>query len=133
MVDTAKILRFLQSCKFDLAREVPGYVDARVSEDGTKVLLRVSVPLATDPQIEFEGEPIPLEISVDFPDAKPVEKAIVMAGPMNPVETKPTPQGAVGVVAVPEKVAIGPHEAGGRDSAAVEAWRKRHGAVKIGG
>jgi hypothetical protein len=134
MVDSAKILRFLQKCKFDLAREVPGYVDAHIAKDGSaKLVLRVSAPLATPPVLSFEEETIPLEVVVDFPDAKPVDKAVVMAGPMSPTSVPPQPTGQVGTVALPEKVAIGPHEAGARDSAAFEAWKKRHSAVKIGG
>jgi hypothetical protein len=132
MVDTAKILRFLQQHKFDLAREVPGYVDACLAKDGSaKLVLRVSAPLATPPVLEFEEEIVPLEVLVDFPDAKPVDKAIVMAGPMNPVQTLPQPQGPVGETALPEKVAVGPHEQGGRSKDSFEAWKQRHKHVKI--
>jgi hypothetical protein len=132
MADSAKILRFLQNHKFDLAREVPGYVDARLSDDGSKVALRVSAPLATSPAIEFEGEQIPLEIAVDFPDAKPVDKVVVVAGPMRPVSVPPQPRGPVGTVALPEKVAVGPFEQGARSKEAFEAWQERHRARKIG-
>jgi hypothetical protein len=132
MIDTAKILRFLQQHKFDLAREVPGYVDARLAKDGSaKLMLRISAPLATLPVLEFEDETIPLEVLVDFPDAKPVDKAIVMAGPMNPVQVLPQPQGKIGETALPEKVAVGPHEQGGRNTKAFEAWKQRHKHVKI--
>jgi len=132
MVDVAKILRFLQTRKFDLVREVPGYVDAHLAKDGSaKLVLRVSAPLQTPPVLEFEDEPIPFEIQVDFPDAKPVDKAVVMAGPMKPVNAPALPQGPVGTIAVPEKVAIGAHERGGRNKEAFEAWQKRHSHVKV--
>ena len=132
MVDVNKILRFLQKCKFDLAREVPGFVDAHLAKDGSaKLILRVSSPLMTLPILSFEEEEIPLEVAVDFPDAKPVDKAIVMAGSMNPVEVPPQPHDKIGVVALPEKVAVGPHEQGGRNTEAFEAWQQRHKHVKI--
>jgi hypothetical protein len=132
MVDTEKVLRFLQSCKFDLMREVPGFIDAHIAKDGTpRMVLRVAAPLAEKPSFTFEGEEIPLEITADFPDAKPVDKTIVMAGPMNPTNVPPQPQKPVGTVSVPEKIAISPHEGGGRDREAFEAWKRRHGAVKI--
>lgn len=133
MVDNAKILRFLQACKFDLAREVPGFVDAHLPSDGsTKLVLRVTAPLATPPTISFEDEVIPLEVVVDFPDAAPVEKAIVMAGPMNPTSVPVQgPPDQIGTIAVPEKRAIGAHEPGGRNAEAFEAWKQRHNAVKV--
>lgn len=132
MVDTEKVLRFLQDCKFDMMREVPGFVDARVAKDGSaKVVLRVAAPLATPPTFAFEGEEIPVEVSVDFPDAKPAEKAVVMNGPMDPASVQPPPQRPVGVVATPDKIAISPHEGGARDRAAFEAWKRRHSHVKV--
>jgi len=133
MVDNAKILRFLQTCKFDLAREVPGYVDAHLAKDGSaKLILRVMAPMLTPPILTFEDETIPLEVVVDFPDARPVDKAIVMAGPMNPtaVPSQSAP-GQVGTIAVPEKRAIGAHEQGGRNAEAFEAWKQRHKHVKV--
>lgn len=133
MVDKEKILRFLQTHKFDLMREVPGFVYARVDDSGTKVVLRVSAPLVTPPMAEFEGEQIPFEVVADFPDAKPVDKAVVVSGPMNPVSVPPQPQEKIGTVALPEKVAIGPFEQGARNAGSYEAWVKRHGSRKVGG
>jgi len=133
MVDTEKVLRFLQGYKFDMMREVPGFVDAHIAKDGSaKLVLRVSAPLAERPVFSFEGEEIPLDISVDFPDAKPVDKTVVLASPLNPVATQTQPpQRHVGEVALPEKIAISPHESGGHDKAAFEAWKMRHSHIKV--
>lgn len=135
MVDVSKVLRFLQARKFDLMREVPGFVDAQLAKDGSaKVALRVSAPLATPPVCKFEDEEIPVEVTVDFPDAKPVDKAVVVAGPLNPAVVGPDAQqtpGQVGVVATPNEKAVGPHEGGGRDKEAFEAWKQRHRHIKV--
>lgn len=132
MVDTAKILRFLQTCKFDLAREIPGFIDISMPIDGSaKLVLRVSSPLVSPPILSFEGEDIPFDIKVDFPDTQPIDKAVVMAGPMNPSPTMPQAQDQVGVVALPEKRTVGAHEQGGRNPEAFDAWKKRHKAVKV--
>ncbi len=132
MVDTGKVLRFLQSCKFDLMREVPGFIDAHIAKDGSaRVVLRVAAPLADPPSFTFEEEDIPVEVVADFPDAKPVSKAVVMAGPMNPTSAVQPPQKAVGTVVTPDKIAISPHEGGARDRAAFEAWKRRHSGVKV--
>lgn len=132
MVDVEKILQFLQKRKFDLMREIPGLVDASLAKDGSaKLVLRVTAPLAALPVLKLGDEEIPLEVKVDFPDAKPVDKAVVMAGPMNPAQASPQPEHQVGEVALPEKQAVGAHEAGGRNQEAFEAWKRRHKAVKI--
>jgi hypothetical protein len=134
MVDKDKVLRFLQKCKFDMMREVPGFIDAHIARNGSaSVTLRVSAPLATPPSFLFEGDEIPVDVSVDFPDAKPAEKVVVMNGLMDPVAILPqSPPKQVGTVATPDKVAISPHEGGARDQAAFEAWKRRHSAIKIG-
>jgi hypothetical protein len=132
MIDTAKILRFLQTHKFDLAREIPGFIDINMPVDGSlKLVLRVSSPLISPPIINFEGEEIPLDIKIDFPDSKPVEKAVVISSPMNPSPTMSQAQDQIGVVALPEKKAVGAHEQGGRKLEAFEAWKKRHKSVKV--
>jgi len=130
MVDAEKVLRFLQAHKFDLMREVPGFVDARLAQDGSaKVVLRVSTPLAVLPVCSFEGEEIPVELQVDFPDANPVDKAVVVTGSLVPMVVGPDaqrPPGQVGIVATPNEKAVGPHEPGGRNKEAFEAWKNRH-------
>jgi len=135
MSDEAKILRFLQKCKLNLMEEIPGFVDARLAPDGTKMILRVSSPLATPPVLEFEEEKIPFEIVVDFPDSKPVDRAVVMADSMSPAVQVPISQsGPIGTVLVPPelaKVAIGPHADSARDPASLEAWKERHKHVKV--
>jgi hypothetical protein len=134
MVDVAKVLRFLQVCKFDLVRDVPGFMDAYIAKDGSaKLVLRVAAPLMDPPIFSFEDEFIPVEVKVDFPDAKPVKKAVVMAGPMMPVQVQSQQQqhGKVGETALPMKNAISPHENEGRNAEAFNAWKNRHKHVKV--
>jgi hypothetical protein len=135
MIDASKVLRFLQAHKFDLMREVPGFVDAQLSKDGeARVTLRVTSPLATPPACTFEGDEIPIDLQVDFPDSRQADKVVVVAGNMaGPTVVGPVAQapGQVGTVATPNEKAVGPHEAGGRNSTAYEAWRHRHRHVKV--
>lgn len=131
MLDLAKILKFLQIRKFDLSREIPGFLDISIPEDGSpKLVLYVSSPLESSPSIEFEGDQIPVEVKVNFPNGKPIDKTIVMSGPMNPTQIL-TPEENTN--SIPEKVAMNPHERGGRNQQAYEAWQKRHSSRKFGG
>jgi hypothetical protein len=135
MVDVSKILQFLQKCKFDLMREIPGFVDAYVAKDGSaNLIIRVEAPLATIPSLSFEDEVIPVTLVVDHPDAKAADKVVVMAGPMQPVALGPHqghPGQVIGESALPNARAVGPHEQGGRNGAAYEAWKARHKHVKV--
>jgi len=130
MVDKEKILGFLQKHKFDLMREVPGFVNAVIADTEDKLLLRVFAPLANPLNLMFEDEQIPVEVIVDFPDAKPTDKIVVLTNSKKPLVVTAQPENIAAVV--PEEVAIGPHEQGGRDSKAFEDWKQRHKHIKLG-
>jgi hypothetical protein len=129
--EKARLLDFLQKSKFDISRQIPGFIDARISNkkgEEPRVVLRVASPLVEDPRFEHDGEIIPLEVKVDYPDSKPVEgKVVVGIGDAQISQTVPTSdQDDVGVTVVPIKRAIGSLESGGRVSEAFDQWKKRH-------
>jgi hypothetical protein len=132
--DQAKLLEFLQRRKLDMMREIPGFIDARVAPEGDRLIVRVAAPLVDEPRlVDSEGEEIPVKIQIDFPDGKPAEGKVVIGMGEEGAATAEVQNddpgegpGKVGTVAVPFKRPIGPHEAGARDSAAYEAWVKRH-------
>jgi len=131
--DNARLLEFLQRHKLDMMREIPGFIDARVTPEGDRLIVRVAQPLVDEPRLVHEGEEIPLKIQVDFPDGKPAEGQVVI-GMGNEGAAASAPQnddpgegpGTIGTVAVPFKRPVGPHESGARDAEAYEAWKKRH-------
>jgi hypothetical protein len=128
MLTTDKVLKFLQQCKFDLAREIPGFVDAFMAKDGSaKIVIRTVAPLQTVPKLTFEEEEIPVECSIDFPDAKPNEKSVVITSPGQPQSMPNLPKGEFEVYSLPTETAIGPNEPGARNQKSYEEWQKRHG------
>lgn len=131
--DQVALLEFLQIHKLDMMREIPGFIDARVSPEGDSLIVRVAQPLIDEPHLVYKGEPIPIKIKIDFPEGKPREGQVVIglgeegsaaSAPQN--DDPGNGPGTVGTVAVPFKRPVGPHEGGARDPAAYKAWKKRH-------
>lgn len=138
MVDESiskKILDFLQKYKFDLTRQVPGYRDAVISEDGQRLILRVAAPLLDEPNLQYEGERLPVEVKVDSPGSKPAEGQIVVnvADRTSVVVSPKIQENQIATTALPMGAAVGPFESGGRDPGAYAEWQRRHKHVKVGG
>ena len=138
MVDESiskKILDFLQKYKFDLTRQVPGYRDAIISEDGQKLILRVAAPLLDEPNLQYEGERLPVEVKVDFPANQPAEGQVVVnvADRTSVVVAPKVQENQITTTALPMGAAVGPFESSGRSPEAYAEWKKRHKHVKVGG
>lgn len=141
----SRILAFLQAKKFDLMRQVPGFVDAALSvEDSEPVLLlKVAAPLEREVEFAYEDEILPVKVEIATGGAAALNEegkenegdAVVVApGDSGPQPIKAAVQNdkdKIAVVAAPNEVAISPHQPGGRNRAAFEAWKKRHRHVKV--
>ena len=127
-MDSAKILQFLQKFKFDLMREIPGFNDAFLSDDGKKLVLCVSNPLSKEASFTFEDEIVPIEVKVTLPNSPSVNKAIVIGDVLKPSSINSNNEDRL---ISSEKIAIHPYETGGRNKESFEAFKKRHNHVKI--
>jgi len=136
------ILKFLQTKKFDLTRTVPGFVDAELGEDEGECFVKItlSTPLEDELVFSHDGTDLPVRTVVQDADKSSTTtggKIVVMGADQKPHVMVPGSEGesdSVGVLAVPNEVAISPQTASSgtaKNKEAYEAWKARHRHVKV--
>ncbi len=139
------ILSFLQKRKLELYKQIPGFVDAYLDEvDGeTFLTIKTEYPIEEEIDLSFQGVNIPVkkvfqkQKNVEKVIEKEKQKAVIMSaseeeGPI-PEKTEPISdtEDGLGTVSIPGEVSIGPFQTDAKNSSSLEAWKKRHKAIRI--